>query len=152
MTSENPTPATRDEFKIDPVDDDEVGEITLLWEPPGSTGGSAITGYELQVLDVSTRTWVAEATLADDVEPTPTKTSSLARLYYYNLRAVNDISVGPWTPFVTATCRSRPSGRSGTDGNRHRQKPSISPGPFRTTWVRLSLATRLCAGTPRPDS
>ena len=66
------------------------------------TGGSDITGYELQVLDVSTRTWVEEkpASAADvftytdeDLEP--------GKLYYYNLRAVNANDVGPWTPFIT---------------------------------------------------
>ena len=86
------------------ADDDEVGEITLLWDPPLSTGGSDITGYQLQVLDVSTRTWVDEATFADDDELTYTDEDlEPGKLYYYILRAVNDISVGAWTPFVTAT-------------------------------------------------
>ena len=102
LTSENPT--RTDTHPTDPVDDDEVGEITLLGNRAiQSDGGSDITGYQLQVLDVSTRTWVAEKTLADDVETYTDEDLEPGKLYYYILRAVNDISVGPWTPFVTAT-------------------------------------------------
>ena len=96
--------------------DDAVGKITLMWKLPDSDGGSDLTGYEIQIWDASTRTWVAEASMAvdeltyvadtenqgerfivytdEDLEP--------GKGYYYILRAVNGVGPGPWTAFVTA--------------------------------------------------
>ena len=86
----------------DPADEDEVGEITLLWDAPPD-GGSKITGYELQVLDISTRTWVAEETLGALAESYTDEDLEPGKTYYYNLRAVSGEGPGPWTPFLAAT-------------------------------------------------
>ena len=83
--------------------DDDVGKITLTWTAPASDGGSDITGYQLRVLDASTRTWVDEATFADDEFTYTDEDLEPGKLYYYILRAVNDITDGAWTPFITAT-------------------------------------------------
>ena len=94
--------------------DDVTGKITINWFAPGTTsataprteeddGGSAITGYELRIWNVSTQAWDPEASLEhyvrtytdEDLEPTKT--------YHYVLRAVNAVGSGPWTSFVSAT-------------------------------------------------
>ena len=84
------------------TDEDEVGEITLLWNAPPD-GGSKLTGYELQVLDISTRTWVAEKTLGALAESYTDEDLEPGKTYYYNLRAVSGEGPGPWTPFLAAT-------------------------------------------------
>ena len=88
--------------------DDVTGKITITWDVPGEAnavddGGSAITGYELRIWDVSTQTWVPEDSFEhyvrtytdEDLEPTKT--------YHYVLRAVNKVGAGPWTSFDSAT-------------------------------------------------
>ena len=82
-----------------------VGSITLTWlRAPTSDGGSDITGYEIQILDISTRTWVPapEATVADDVLTYTNTGLEPGKTYYYILRAVNSIGAGPWSAFVSS--------------------------------------------------
>ena len=86
----------------DPEDTQVVGSITLTWDPPASNGGSDLTGYEIQVLDIETRTWVDEATVADDVETYTDTGLDPGKRYYYILRAVNSDGPGAWTPYVSA--------------------------------------------------
>ena len=81
----------------------DAGTITLEWTAPDSTGGSALTGYEIQILDISTRTWVAEASLAVDEFTYTDEELEPGKAYYYILRAVNAVGPGPWTAFVTTT-------------------------------------------------
>ena len=97
------------------------GEILLTWTAPGtgadegSDGGSKITGYDINILDVSTRTWVSEASMAlDDITTTRDVNGvvtgyiyvdedlELGKTYYYILRAVNSVGNGPWTSFRAA--------------------------------------------------
>ena len=98
------------------------GEILLTWTAPGSTGddegsdgGSKITGYDINILDVSTRNWVSEASMAlDDITTTRDgegvvtgynyvdEDLELGKTYYYILRAVNSVGNGPWTSFRAA--------------------------------------------------
>ena len=99
------TPATDDgEAEV-------VGSITLTWMPPGvvnendpvDDGGSDLTGYEIQILDTSTRTWVDEATVAADVSTYTDEDLEPGKTYYYILRAVNAEGAGAWTAFQSTT-------------------------------------------------
>ena len=58
--------STQSPVTATPTADEDVGKITLTWTAPTSNGGSDITGYEIEILDVSTRTWVPEDTVADE--------------------------------------------------------------------------------------
>ena len=82
---------------------DDIGKITLTWTAPDNTGGSDITGYEIEILNVSTRTWVAEASVADDVLTYTDEELEPGKTYYYILRAVTALGNSAWTPYVTVT-------------------------------------------------
>ena len=86
----------------DPATTQVVGSITLTWDAPASNGGSDLTGYEIQVLDIETRTWVDEATVADDVETYTDTGLDPGKRYYYILRAVNADGPGSWTAFISS--------------------------------------------------
>ena len=93
-----PTPAT-DRRQTDAQ---IVGAITLTWTAPVSDGGSDLTGYEIQIWNASTRTWVPEDTVGDDELTYTDEGLEPGKGYYYILRAVNGVGPGLWTEFVTA--------------------------------------------------
>ena len=84
-------------------EDQDVGKITLNWTVlPANSGGSKLTGYEIEILDISTRTWVPETTVAGDVLTYTDDELEPGKTYYYILRAVNSDGAGDWHPYVSA--------------------------------------------------
>ena len=84
----------------DAMDDDDVGSISLTITAP-TTGGSDLTGYELQRWYGGQWSTVSPAPAADaktytnsGLEPGDT--------YYYALRAMNATGAGPWSDVVSA--------------------------------------------------
>ena len=73
------------------------GGINLGWNAPDDTGGSSITGYDVQIWDGSNQRWVDEATTTT----TSYEDRGLARgaTYYYRVRAKNSQGDGPWTDY-----------------------------------------------------
>ena len=72
-------------------------------DDPVNDGGSDLTGYEIRILDTSTRTWVDEAPVAADVLTYTDKDLEPGKTYYYILRAVNAEGGGAWTAFQSTT-------------------------------------------------
>ena len=92
-----------------------AGKITITWNAPGmqtqgtdpdpvEDGGSAITGYELRIWDVSTQAWVPRpsTSFAHYLRTYTDEGLEPAKTYHYVLRAVNSVGPGPWTTFVSA--------------------------------------------------
>lgn len=84
-----------------------AGSITpitasISFVAPASTGGSAITGYDVQVATNSGFTTDLQ-TIADDASPTPLTGLIAGRLYYARVRAKNAVGNGSWTTAITFT-------------------------------------------------
>ena len=79
------------------VADGIPGGINLTWVVPADTGGSNITGYDVQIWDGANQRWVDEATTTSRSY----NDRGLARgaTYYYRVRAKNSLGDGPWTPY-----------------------------------------------------
>ena len=75
--------------------DDDGGEITVTWDAPMETGGSAITGYDIQIWDAASSQWVDEASLGDVL--TYSDTGLDTGTYYYRVRARSSEGAGPWS-------------------------------------------------------
>ena len=77
-----------------------TNSLTITWTAPTDTGGSAITGYDVQIWDGSK--WIDEAMLG--VVLTYTDSGLMAGTkYYYQVRAKNSQGAGPWSAFVSGT-------------------------------------------------
>ena len=74
---------------------DEAGMITVTWVAPPATGGSAITGYDIQIWDGDSQQWVDETSLGNVL--TYTDTGLAVGTYYYRVRARNSEGPGPWS-------------------------------------------------------
>ena len=75
---------------------DDPGTIELTWVAPAN-GGSDITGYEIQVFDISNRSWVPEITLAGDATSYTDENLEPGKRYYYTIAAKSSAGSGPWT-------------------------------------------------------
>lgn len=77
--------------------------INLSWTPPADNGGSAITGYAIEVSDDGSTGWTALATLGAGDSTYPH--SGLARNTekHYRIRASNSAGAGAWSAVVAAT-------------------------------------------------
>ncbi|MXW34697.1 MAG: hypothetical protein F4Z60_03605, partial [Chloroflexi bacterium] len=92
-------------------------EVTLTWEPPGDDGGSAITGYELQV---DQGAW-KKAETADGLSVVVMDLKN-EQSYTFSVRAVNGIDPGAAatvqaTPRATITAPSAPRNLAASPGN-----------------------------------
>ena len=85
--------------------------ITMTWAEP-ATGGTDITGYEIQVWDGSK--WVQEDTLAAADLTTLSYTADTGlnpgAMYHYIIRASNSQGAGPWSTSLSATTRAAAPG------------------------------------------
>jgi hypothetical protein len=74
--------------------------ITVGWTKliDAATGGSAITGYDVQIWDSAGRRWVDEASLGDVDEYVDTDVAGGAT-HYYRVRARNSEGPGDWSPY-----------------------------------------------------
>ena len=73
----------------------EAGMITVTWVAPPATGGSAITGYDIQIWDGASQQWVDETSLGNVL--TYADTGLAVGTYYYRVRARNSEGPGPWS-------------------------------------------------------
>lgn len=76
----------------------------ITWTPPGSTGGSAITGYQIQrATDSGFTTNVFTADDPDDVSPYAVSSMAPATTYWFRVRAVNGVGAGAWSSSTSLT-------------------------------------------------
>ena len=81
---------------------DDPGMIDLTITAPTSTGGSDITGYQLQRWFEGKWTAIG-GTLADDAESYEDTGLQPGVTYYYAVRAVNSSGAGAWSAIVQAS-------------------------------------------------
>ncbi len=77
--------------------------IDLDWDAPDSNGGSAITGYDLQVSTDGGTTWSQTVTLTADQTSHRHTGREAGETYNYRVRARNAAGTGSWTSAVSAT-------------------------------------------------
>jgi hypothetical protein len=83
-----------------PDGDRTTSSITITWAEPG-TGGSAITGYSLQIWDSANSRWVIEAT--PTLSPYVDRGLPAGTTFHYRVAAVNAHGAGQYSPYVSAT-------------------------------------------------
>ena len=71
-----------------------ASSLVLTWEAPTATGGSDITGYELEIW--SGGRWVDETTLGNVLTYTDMSLAA-GTTYYYRVRAINSQGAGLWS-------------------------------------------------------
>jgi titin len=81
---------------------DDAGTIALTIEMPMSTGGSDITGYQLQRWYGGQWTAIG-GTLADDATSYEDTGLMPGATYYYSIRAINSSGAGAWSDIDSAT-------------------------------------------------
>ena len=81
---------------------DDAGTITVSWTQlvAPATGGSAITGYDVQIWDSASQQWVDEASVGDVSSYSDTGLAGGAT-YYYIVRARNSEGPGPWSDYAS---------------------------------------------------
>ena len=77
-----------------------ANSLTVTWTAPGETGGSAITGYDVQVWDGAM--WVDDASLGNVLTYTDRNLMAGTK-YYYHVRAKNSQGPGLWSAYVSGT-------------------------------------------------
>ena len=78
--------------------------IDLTWTAPISNGGSAITGYRIY-RSTTPGTETLLTTVAGTARTYRDSSATRNRRYYYVIRALNAIGVGPASAEVTAVAR-----------------------------------------------
>ena len=86
--------------------------IDLDWDAPSSNGGSAITGYAIEISDDAGDTWDL---LESDHAYTYYRDSGLSpgTTYHYRVAAVNRQGQGPWSNEASARTTDRPGAPTG---------------------------------------
>ena len=97
-TTHGDTPGRPTGFTATTVSDSTT-TLTLAWTGPIDNGGSAITGYEVQIR--SDGQWVTKTTMASSPH-TYTGLAAGTR-YYYRVRAINSQGGGLWSAYATGT-------------------------------------------------
>ncbi len=79
-------------------------QIDLTWTAPQNTGGSAITGYQVQWSANGTDSWAGVSPAHSGTDPSYSD-QGLTRgtTRYYRVRAMNDVDQGTWSTVVSAT-------------------------------------------------
>ena len=123
------------EDAADTVDADDVGEITLNITAP-SSGGSDLTGYELQRYENGQ--WNTITAPATDAEEYTDSGLTPGVKYYYALRASNSAGAGQWSDVVSAVA---------TAGNPDKITSLTATATGETT-IRLTWTEPANNGTP----
>ena len=78
------------------------GGLTVSWTKlvGAARGGSAITGYDVQIWDSASQQWVDEASLGD-VDTYDDAELAGGATYYYRVRARNSEGPGPWGDYAS---------------------------------------------------
>ena len=79
-----------------------ASQITITWTAPTQTGGTAITGYTVQIYDRASSMWIDEATLGNVLTYTDMNLVAGTK-YYYRVRAMNGQVGGQWSAYVSGT-------------------------------------------------
>ena len=77
-----------------------ASSLALTWVEPAVTGGSAVTGYELEIW--SGGRWVDETTLGNVLTYTDMSLAAGTK-YYYRVRAINSQGAGLWSATKAGT-------------------------------------------------
>ena len=85
-----------------------TSQINLTWTAPGSTGGTAITGYKIEVSpDGLSTTWTDQVANTNDANTTYAHTGLQAGITrYYRVSAINATATGPVSNTDSATTAS----------------------------------------------
>ncbi len=98
-TTHGDTPGRPTALAVAVASTNPTTSLTLTWTAPTDTGGSALTGYEVQIR--SGGRWVAEST---PTAATYTDTGlAVGTKYYYRVRAVNGEGGGLWSAYAAGT-------------------------------------------------
>ena len=98
-TTHGDTPQRPTDLAVAVAATNPTTSLTLTWTAPTITGGSDITGYEVQIR--SGGRWVDEAT---PTAATYTDTGlDVGTKYYYRVRAVNSQGGGLWSAYASGT-------------------------------------------------
>ncbi|MCY4117695.1 MAG: fibronectin type III domain-containing protein [Caldilineaceae bacterium] len=108
--------------------------LTLTWAAPTESGGSAITGYEVQVR--SGMRWVEEATPGATATTYADTGLAAGTRYYYRVRAVNSEGGGLWIYANDATTAGTPDA------------PVLTATATGMTTIRLTWTVPNDMGTP----
>ena len=102
--------------------------IALDWNAPSSTGGSAITGYDIQVSADGGSSWRFLVTTSQTSHPHTGLPAGATR--HYRVRAENAIGFGPWTsPESATTSAGTPPGPP-----RALTATAVSPSAIELSW------------------
>ena len=97
------TPLLDTDIGDDPYDEVEVGSIVLMIAPPTSSGGSDLTGYQLQRYENGQ--WNTITAPATDATTYTDSGLTPGVKYYYALRASNSAGAGPWSDVKSALAK-----------------------------------------------
>ena len=131
--------------------------IDLGWTAPASDGGSAITGYRIEVSRTGTGGWVVLANRNARVNGYSHTGLSAGAVRYYRVAAINRAGTGPWSDIVRGTTdttfpdapiglRVVPSGVRGSDQLLLTWTPPPSDGGSAITGYRIGVSPNGVAG------
>jgi Ca2+-binding RTX toxin-like protein len=118
-------PAVRPGQASDVTATEGDGSAVVGWTPPASPGSSAVTGYDVQVLDIATLEQVGALRPAAADATTLTVTGlTNGTTYWFRVRAVNTVGAGAWsngsapvTPVKPAVAPAAPALGAASAGN-----------------------------------
>ena len=118
--------------------------IDLSWSAPGSTGGSAITGYKIEVSPNGTSGWTDQVANTNSTATTYAHTGLAAgTTRHYRVSAINTNGTGTASNVDSATSTTTPSSRTTFGAGTWLVNEEIEPGRYFTDpssgcyWERL---------------
>jgi predicted phage tail protein len=121
------TPATVPDAPTDVTAKRGNGQAEVSWTAPADTGGSDISGYELQYSSNNGTTWIPDPPLtATSGEPVTGLNNGTA--YIFRVRAVNDVGPGAWSlpPYPSATPATVPDAPTEVTAKRGNGQAEVS--------------------------